>query len=156
MFTSLPNVPAYPNAQTLKPLSDADMTLPRHEETILIVDDEQALLHLNARVLRMAGYQVLEARDAQEALDVYEAHDGAIHLLLTDIHLPNQSGAMLANRLKHRLPDLKVLFISGMTQDLLEESICLDDDARFLQKPFTPWKLIHIVRLMLDQPVEAA
>ena len=98
------------------------------------------------------GYQVLEARDAGEALRQSEKHDGKIHLLLTDVVLPQVSGPELAKRLASARPDMKVLCMSGCTDDSIVRHGVLAARFAYLQKPITPGVLTRKVREVLDTP----
>jgi CheY-like chemotaxis protein len=119
-------------------------------ETVLLVEDEDALRALAREVLRRNGYVVLEARHGLDALRVAERHPDTIHLMVTDVVMPHMSGRDLADRLSEVRPKLKVLFISGYT-DHAAMHRHLTPDAAFLQKPFTPETLARKVRSMLDE-----
>jgi PAS domain S-box-containing protein len=124
--------------------------LPRGTETILLVEDEASVRRLSIRVLRQQGYTVLEATHGAEALRLAQEQAGRdIHLLLTDMVMPQMGGQELAKRLTHLYPKLKVLFISGYIETTVPQSGLLDPSANFLQKPFTPQALIHKVRAVL-------
>ena len=106
-------------------------------ETVLLVEDEDAVRALAREVLRRHGYVVLEARHGVDALRVAERHTDDIHLLVTDVVMPHMSGRELAERLAAERPALKTLFMSGYTDHaLLPED--LTPGAEFIQKPFTP------------------
>jgi CheY-like chemotaxis protein len=120
-------------------------------ETVLVVEDEIVVRSLARQILEINGYAVLEATDAGEALSVCERHTGPIHLLLTDVVLPRDSGRELARQLTPKRPETKVLFMSGYTDDAIVHQGVLDDDAPFLQKPFTANGLARKVREVLDQ-----
>jgi CheY-like chemotaxis protein len=97
-----------------------------------------------------AGYVVLEAADAVEALAVASAHPGHIDLLVTDVIMPGPSGVELAARLKSTRTDVNVLFMSGYTDNAIVRNGLLADEAAFLQKPFTPHDLLRKVRQVLE------
>ena len=120
-------------------------------ETVLVVEDEIVVRSLARQILEMNGYGVLEATDAGEALSLCERHTGPIHLLLTDVVLPRDSGRELARQLTPKRPETKVLFMSGYTDDAIVHHGVLDDDAPFLQKPFTADGLARKVHEVLDQ-----
>lgn len=125
---------------------------PRGRETVLVVEDEEAVRELAREILERTGYTVLEARHGVEALLISDRHNGPIHLLLTDVIMPQLNGRGLAQRLVARRPDTKVLFMSGyQTKDLVHHGM-LDADVAFLQKPFTPDGLARMVRQVLDSP----
>jgi CheY-like chemotaxis protein len=116
-------------------------------ETILLVEDEEAVRALAAFILRRSGYTILAARNADEALGMSERHPGRIHLLLTDVIMPGLNGRELAQRLTARRPDTKVLYISGYAQ---AHGALIGPDAAYLQKPFTTRTLARRVREVLD------
>jgi signal transduction histidine kinase/ActR/RegA family two-component response regulator len=118
-------------------------------ETILLVEDEDAVRRLLAHVLRASGYQVLEARNGEEALELVAHWPGKLDLLITDLVMPRMGGRQLAAKLHGSLPTLRVLFLSGYTEDLLQAHE-LDHGAGFLQKPFNPLGLTSKVRSLLD------
>ncbi len=121
-------------------------------ETVLLVEDEEGVRTLASRVLAAAGYTVLEARDAGEALAINRRHDGPVALLLTDLVMPGASGTDLAARLAAERPDLKVLYMSGYTGDATVRHQILQPHTAFLEKPFTPAALARKVRDVLDAP----
>ena len=118
-------------------------------ETVLLVEDEDAVRSLAREVLRRRGYVVIDARHAVEALRLAERHPDDIHLLLTDVVLPHMSGRDLAQRLSSVRPHMKVLFMSGDT-DRARADGDLVSGSSFVQKPFTPETLARRVRLTLD------
>jgi len=126
-------------------------TSPHGSETILLVEDEDAVRSLTRYALQLHGYAVLEARDGEEALRVAEQHQGPIHLLMTDVVMPRMDGRQVAERLAQAQPGLKVLFLSGYTDDAVVRHGVLASEVAFLQKPFTPSALTQKVRDVLDQ-----
>jgi PAS domain S-box-containing protein len=118
-------------------------------ETLLVCDDDDDVRGLLASVLRIRAYQVLEARNGEHALNVAENHGGHIDLLITDLVMPGISGTELASELRKAQPDLKVLFVSGYTDDEKVLSGSLDPNAQFLAKPFLPGELARVVHSML-------
>lgn len=118
-------------------------------ETILLVEDEAALRKLAGEVLRSSGYTVLEAVNGEDAMLVYRRFTGVIPLLVTDMIMPGMNGRALAERLRDSRPDMKVLYISGYTENLLDHGP-LGPSTAFLQKPFAPAVLARTVREMLD------
>jgi CheY-like chemotaxis protein len=120
-------------------------------ETILLVEDEPSVRGLAVRVLREQGYTLLEASNGDEALrTVQEQKDKKISLLVTDVVMPQMGGKELSNRLKILQSDIKVLFISGYTDDAIVHRGVLEPGTNFLQKPFSPAALAHKVRNVLD------
>ncbi|MFA6108250.1 MAG: response regulator [Candidatus Latescibacterota bacterium] len=120
-------------------------------ETVLLVEDDDVVRELARRILLDRGYRVLEARRGEEALVVFELHDGPLHLLLTDVVMPHMSGRELADLLRRARPDLKVLYISGYTDDTVLRYGVERVGVHLLQKPFAPEALAAKVRLVLDQ-----
>jgi signal transduction histidine kinase len=121
------------------------------QETLLIVEDDDAVRALTRTVLRDNSYNVIEAIDADTALNWVEEHNQPIHLLVTDVVMPGMSGRELAERLKEQRPEMKVLFMSGYTDDAVVRHGLLDAEIAFLQKPFTPNALARKVREVLDE-----
>jgi CheY-like chemotaxis protein len=120
-------------------------------ETVLLVEDENAVRQLARRVLEINGYVVLEAARSDEAWQVYQGHQGPIHLMLTDIVMPGTSGRELAQRVAALEPATKVLYMSGYTDDAIVHHNVLGAGTPFLQKPFTPESLARKVREVLDK-----
>jgi len=119
-------------------------------ETVLVVEDEPAVLTLSRRALESQGYVVLAASDADAALRVVERHGGMIHLLLTDVVMPGLSGRELADRLSAQRPGIRVLYMSGYPGDAVVQHGTLPLGSAFLQKPFSPDGLARKVRDVLD------
>ena len=115
-----------------------------------VAEDDEAVRHLTRRILEEAGYTVLEAANGLEALQASGAHKAGIHLLLTDLIMPQMGGRELAQRLAPLRADMPVLFMSGYTEDAVVHHGVVDKDVAFLQKPFTPAALTRKVREMLD------
>jgi CheY-like chemotaxis protein len=124
----------------------------RGEETVLLVEDEDVLRSLLAKFLRLHGYTVLEARHGGEALLLCERHQDPIHLMVTDVVMPLMSGRELADRLAPLRPDMKVLYMSGYTEDAVVQHGVTDLSASFLQKPFKPIDLARRIRVLLQSP----
>jgi two-component system, cell cycle sensor histidine kinase and response regulator CckA len=123
----------------------------RCSETVLVVEDEDAVRTLARRILAGAGYRVIEAANGGEALLACEAHRGEIHLLLTDVVMPRMSGKALVERLEPLLPGIKVLYMSGYTDDTVMHQGMLDPRARMINKPFSAEELTRMVRKVLDE-----
>lgn len=123
----------------------------RGTETVLLVEDEQSVRQMAARVLQEQGYRVLQASNGEESLQVAKGYADDIHLLLTDVVMPGMSGSALANQIQ-KARSIKVLFASGYTDDSIVHHGMLDPGVAFLQKPFTPDGLARKVREVLDSP----
>jgi len=121
-------------------------------ETVLLVEDTAPVRALASEVLRRYGYRVLEAPGASQAMLLAERHPGPIHLLLTDVAMPEESGPQLASRLVRRRPEMRVLYMSGYMEDAIAHDGVLEPGVRFLQKPFAPDVLARRVRAVLDEP----
>jgi PAS domain S-box-containing protein len=113
--------------------------------TVLVVEDEGELRDLATEVLGLAGYSVLSAGSPSQAMEIARQHAGPIHLLLTDVVMPEMSGRDLADRLIQTRPDLKILYMSGYTDDAIVHHGVLDPGTVLLQKPFTPDGLTRMV-----------
>jgi PAS domain S-box-containing protein len=124
----------------------------RGRETILLVEDEAAVRALEGTLLRGAGYTVLEAGYADDALRVSAEYAAAIDLLVTDVVMPRMSGWALAEQLTVRRPGLRVLFVSGYAEGIEARDGSAPAGAAFLQKPFSPDALLRAVREVLDRP----
>jgi len=142
----LPRVEAAPEPLVPKP---APVSL-RGSETVLMVEDEEAVRRLIRKVLETRGYVVIAAEGGAEALRLANAHDGVIHLLVTDVVMPGMSGRDLAQYLGSVRPETKVLYLSGYTDDAIIQHGVLEPGIAFLQKPFTPQGLARKVRQVLD------
>jgi len=122
----------------------------RGTETVLLVEDEDQIRNVARGILERHGYRVIECRNAGEALLTCEQHKGTIHLLLSDVVMPQMSGKQLAVRLAPVRPEMKVLFMSGYTDGALVGQLATG--SAFLQKPLTPGALTRKVREVLDSP----
>jgi signal transduction histidine kinase len=142
-------LPASESAQTRSPDVIAQTSRDGHE-SILLVEDEESLRQLAARALRAHGFTVLLAADGTEALRLLETHRQPIDLLVTDVVMPNMDGRELADRLRARMPGLKVLFLSGYMDDALLRRGVFEANETLLQKPFTPSVLAQKVCEVLD------
>ncbi len=123
-------------------------------ETVLLVEDDATLRDLMSTALRRYGYKILEASHGGEALLICEREKAPIHLLLTDVVMPQISGSDLAERLSRLRPEMKVLFMSGYTHDATVHHGLLDSGVNFIAKPFRLLNLVQKVREVLDAPEE--
>ena len=124
----------------------APETIPaRGSGTVLLVEDEQSVLRLVSRILRGAGYEVLEAGDGEEALRISHQHVEPIAGLVTDVDMPGMDGVELARRLAQQRPELPVLFISGLAQEGLD-----GEHSRFVSKPFSEGAILENLRELIE------
>ena len=119
--------------------------------TILVVEDEQIVRSLARRLLTRHGFEVLEAMDADEALSKVQAHQGKLDMVLTDVVMPGMSGPKLIARLRESVPSLKVIFMSGYTDESLDQDTLSEPGTRFIQKPFSVEAMLEMVRELIDQ-----
>jgi CheY-like chemotaxis protein len=139
-----------PRSAPSRSMTSAETKLVRGTETVLVVEDEQTVRDLAVQVLKSCGYQVLAASNGQDALQINEQHDGPIHLLLTDVVMPQMSGGELANRLQELRPEMRVLYMSGYADDTIIQRGVLSSSAAFVSKPLTIEELTQRVRAVLD------
>jgi PAS domain S-box-containing protein len=156
----LPRVPSL--EEPLVPAAAAPVHFQKVEpgtETILVVEDEANLRYLARQYLEKQGYRVVEAADGAVAMQIAVAHEGVIHLLLTDVIMPGMNGRELAQRISEIRPNVKVLYMSGYTENVIGHNGTLEAGVRLLQKPFNLRDLKRRVREVLDTtptPPEAA
>jgi len=144
-----------PEAEEAAPTTTAEPPselpeFPAGTETVLVVEDEDAVRHLVRRFLQMSGYTVLHAPNGEEAVSVARKHDGPIHLLVTDVAMPGMNGRQLGDVLTRARPGLRILFMSGYTDEAVLREGKLEPGTAFLQKPFNPASLVRKVRDVLD------
>jgi len=125
--------------------------IPRGNETILVVEDEETVRKLAVRSLKSLGYRALDAPEGGMALLLCEEFKGRIHLILTDVVMPGMSGRKLAERLKQIHPEMRVLYMSGYTDNAIVHHGVLEPGINFMQKPFTLESLSRKVREALDK-----
>jgi two-component system cell cycle sensor histidine kinase/response regulator CckA len=145
----LPRVDEVPEREEAR---DILAELPQGRETVLLTEDEGQVRQMIRIILEMNGYRVLEASGGEEALAIYKEHEGEIDLMMTDVVMPKMSGRELAQSLEVLHPGIKVLYMSGYTDDAIVRHGLLDQEIAFLQKPFTPDALLRKVREVLDAP----
>lgn len=119
-------------------------------ETILLVEDEDMVRNFTRQVLIESGYTVLEASCGEKAFEVCKAYDGPIHLVLTDVVMPELSGREVAEHIKSFYPNLKVLFMSGYTDDAVLRHGVIDSEVTLIKKPFAPDDILKQIREILD------
>ncbi len=142
-------LPRYIGTLKIEP-AYAEKRVPGGQETILLVEDEAAILKVTAMMLREQGYAVLAANSPGDALRIAREHAGAIDLLMTDVIMPEINGLVLAEKLRAIHPDMKQLFMSGYTANVIAHHGVLDEGMQFIQKPFSLPNMAAKVREVLD------
>lgn len=135
--------------------ADKLVQAPQVSKVILLAEDEDIVRMLARRVLEKSGYVVYEARNGREGLALCEAHEGRIDMLVSDVVMPELGGRELAEGALKLRPGIKIMFMSGHTQDVVL-NVGVLNGTPFLQKPFTPFGLAHKVRQTLDSDFTAA
>ena len=133
-----------------QPAAVAEKPVAAGQETILVAEDSEDVLHIVRRVLTKQGYTVLLAADPAEAQEIFARHEGEISLLLTDVVMPHMAGPELYNRLAAQCPSLRVLCMSGYPAHAAIQNGVISAGLPFLQKPFTSDTLLRRVREVLD------
>ncbi|HEY1276272.1 MAG TPA: ATP-binding protein [Thermoleophilaceae bacterium] len=151
-FTILFPPAEQPAAEASRPAADEPAAV-TGSETVLVCEDEDAVRRLTERALLSGGYRVLVAARPSEALEAAEAHEGAIHALVTDVIMPGMSGAELSQRLLAARPEVRTLFVSGYASETLERRGGLPEGSAFMTKPFEPAMLLRSLRGLLDGDV---
>jgi CheY-like chemotaxis protein len=128
----------------------AETALLRGTETVLLVEDDEMLLQLVTSMLEEGGYTVLAAITTALAQTLVKEHPGPIHLLISDMIMPVMNGKELSDKLQPLRPEMKVLFLSGYTADIISSQGVIEDETHFLQKPFSLIELMAKVREVLD------
>jgi two-component system cell cycle sensor histidine kinase/response regulator CckA len=121
---------------------------------ILLVEDNNELRDTTARLLEDQGYRILQAKDGHQALTLSREWEGSLDLLITDLVIPYISGQELAGMLMNERTDLKVLFVSGFTQNVVNERLLLHPDTHFLQKPYSLENLNRKIRYLLEDIID--
>ena len=116
----------------------------------MLVEDSDIVRELTRNVLDISGYAILEASSPEDAIRLCESHGGEIHLLLTDVVMPGMSGRDLSDRLKRVRPGMKVLYMSGYTEEAIVEHGILDSGLHFIPKPFSPASMAQKILEVLN------
>jgi two-component system cell cycle sensor histidine kinase/response regulator CckA len=124
----------------------------RGSETVLVVEDEPSVRALAVRILRERGYTVIEASNGKDALRTAHEYAGEIHLVLTDVVMPEMNGKVLVSQIKAARPGIRALFVSGYTDNAVVHHGILEPSVAFLQKPFAGNVLASKVREVIDLP----
>ncbi|MEQ8190394.1 MAG: PAS domain S-box protein [Candidatus Eremiobacterota bacterium] len=143
-------LPQYTDKTTLDQAKEQAETIAGGKETVMLVEDEPMLLEGAKAIVKKLGYTVLTAITPFEAMSLAEKYDGEIHLLITDVIMPEMNGRELADRLMSLYPDLRCLFMSGYTADVIAHHGILDKGVHFIQKPFSIKDLAKSVRKALE------
>jgi CheY-like chemotaxis protein len=133
-----------------RPVVTADLS--QGTETILLVEDDDLVRKLACEVLETSGYRVLEAATGEAAILICEQRKEVIHLLLTDVVMPQMSGREVSNRLLSLHPEMRIVYMSGYAENAIVHHGVLDEGTWFIQKPFSPHALALKVREVLDAP----
>jgi signal transduction histidine kinase/ligand-binding sensor protein/CheY-like chemotaxis protein len=143
-------LPRYEEQHIHKETDSSPLPVPRGMETILLVEDEAAILNITAIMLEKQGYSVLRAETPGRAIELAQEHPGTIHLLMTDVIMPEMNGRDLAKKILSIHPGMKRLFMSGYTADVIAHHGVLDEGVHFIQKPFSLPNMATMVREVLD------
>jgi CheY-like chemotaxis protein len=123
---------------------------PGGTETILLAEDDETVRELHTMILEEAGYRVIEAVDGLEALDRFMEHMEQVDILATDVVMPRMNGKSLYEEIRKVRPDIKVLFMSGYTKDVVVGKGIMDDESGYITKPVIPHELLKKIRQILD------
>jgi CheY-like chemotaxis protein len=143
-------LPRFESIGNYEPTHPEVVSTKEGSETILLVEDEGLVRHLSYTVLVKKGFKVLEASDGKEALEVCRQYAGEIHLLISDVVMPEMGGLELIEYVRKHFPKIKLLLMSGYSNEMVEQVI-IKGKAEFIQKPFTPTVLLNKVREVLDK-----
>jgi len=151
----LPAAEGSAGAEAPAPQAAEALEISHDGETVLVCEDDPSVRHLTTQMLRSAGYHVLAAATGAAALKVARQHTGRLHLLVTDVIMPEMNGRQVAKALAAERPDLRVLYISGYTSDVIAHQGVVEDGIDFLEKPFSQADLLRRVREVLDRSQSA-
>jgi CheY-like chemotaxis protein len=143
-------LPRHVSSEEQSRVEVATAQVPPGQETILLVEDEPAILDIASMMLEKQGYTILKACTPRDAMEQAIKYNGIIHLLMTDVIMPEMNGRDLANKLLSLYPQMKCLFMSGYTADVISRHGVLDEGVSFLQKPFSLPNMAAKVREVLD------
>ncbi len=149
-------LPALPGATADAPSPSPELLAPAGHETILVCEDDATVRDLTANLLAEHGYDVLVAHSAGHALRLAQQHAGPLHLIMTDVIMPDMNGRQLVQDLLALRPDLRSLYVSGYTFDVIAHHGVLDADVEFLEKPYSRAQLLNKVRAVLDRRAPTA
>lgn len=144
-------LPRYQDTAGIKPDEKEAGQLSQGQETILLVEDEKSILDMTAILLEKQGYTVLTANTPGDAITLAEKHTYGIHMLITDVVMPDMNGRDLANTIARHCPDIKILYMSGYTANVIAHHGVLDEGVNFINKPFSLFSLSAKVREVLDK-----
>jgi two-component system cell cycle sensor histidine kinase/response regulator CckA len=130
--------------------ADAMTPAPTPNETVLLVEDEYQVRRLIERALQQEGYEIITASNGAEAVAIQRQHEGQIHLLITDVVMPEMGGRECARLIRADRPDIRVVYMSGYSEELTNLQAELTETAAFIAKPFSPAELRRLVRELLD------
>lgn len=142
--------PFYENVAVQEEIKTSTDQKLRGNETILVVDDEEEVRNLVSEMLRFYGYNVLEAPNGANALQIFEKYNNSIQIVLTDIVMPQMNGMEMVEKIMMKFPDTRVIFMSGYTDNMVDQYTLLDKEKNFLQKPFNALTLVGKIREILD------
>jgi len=125
-------------------------SLPVGSEVVLVVDDDPDVRYPIVRLLRTLGYMVLEAQNGEHALSVMDAHHAPVHLVISDVMMPEMNGSELATLLRSAYPNLRILLMSGMGASVFEKAGEMPENTHFIDKPFQQEQLATRIRAILD------
>jgi len=145
-------LPRVEPAATLQTSAPAAMPVPRGEETILLVEDNDSVRSLISQVMTAKGYRVIEAVDGEDGVKKFRSHQDDLDLVILDVIMPKKNGGDVYDEIRAMRSDVRAIFISGYTGDIIDRQRICEDGANFLMKPILPEKLLTLVREVLDRP----